>query len=82
MGGVLKLLAVSEKDVEIGEVTGKRADGRFKVSVRGQTIRASALGVSPSVGDRVVIARTSDGPQIVSRQPEKARSILEVTIDG
>ena len=82
MGGVLKLLAISEKDVEIGEVTGKRPDGRFKVSVKGQTIRASALGVSPSVGDRVVIARTSDGPQIVSRQPEKGRSILEVTIDG
>lgn len=82
MGGVLKLLAVSAKDVEIGEITGRRADGRFKVSVRGQTIRASSLGVSPSVGERVVIARTSDGPQIVSRQPEKGRSVYEVTIDG
>jgi membrane protein implicated in regulation of membrane protease activity len=82
MAGVLKLLAVSEKDVEIGEITGKRADGRYKVSVKGQTIRASALGVSPSVGDRVVIARTSDGPQIVSKQPEKGRSVREVIIDG
>ena len=82
MAGVLKLLAVSEKDVEIGEITGKRADGRYKVSVKGQTIRASALGVSPSVGDRVVIARTSDGPQIVSKQPEKGRRIREVVING
>lgn len=82
MAGVLKLLAISEKDVEIGEITGRRADGRYRVSVKGQTIRASALGVSPSVGDRVVIARTSDGPQIVSRQPEKGRRIREVTIDG
>ena len=82
MAGVLKLLAVSEKDVEIGEITGKRADGRYLVSVKGQTIRASALGVSAVVGDRVVIARTSDGPQIVSKQPEKGRSIREVTING
>ena len=82
MAGVLKLLAISEKDVEIGEVTGRRADGRYKVVVRGQLIRASALGVSPSVGERVVIARTSEGPQIVSKQPEKGRRIREVTIDG
>ncbi len=82
MGGVLKLLAVSEKDVEIGVVTGKRADGKYRVSVKGQTIRASALGVSPAVGARVVIARTSDGPQVVSTQPEKGRSVYEVTIRG
>jgi|GEM_PF-5878122 len=82
MAGILKLLAVAEKDVEIGMVTGRRADGRYKVNVRGQTIRASALGVAPSVGDRVVIAHTSDGAQIVSRQPETGRSVYEVTIDG
>jgi hypothetical protein len=82
MAGILKLLAVSERQVDIGEVTGRRADGKYRVVVRGQVLRASARGVSPSVGSRVVVARTSEGPQIVSKQPETGRRIREVTISG
>ena len=82
MAGILTLLAVSEREVEVGMIRARRPDGRYTVDVQGRTVRASALGVVPTVGERVVIARTSDGVQIVSRQPEKGRSLYEVRIDG
>jgi hypothetical protein len=82
MAGILKMLAVSERDILQGRVTGKLADGRLLIDTGGETVRARTVDLSLHVGEQAVVARSKEGLTVVGRRLQKKRERHVVRIDG
>lgn len=82
MVGFLKLISVRRKEVSTGFISQRASDGRFSVSVKGKSVRASSAIGSVAPGERVLLASVGGEFTIFGKRTAQGKVRNEVRVSG